>query len=688
MNRIGQKESGALAFLVAVVVPLGVYLTTLAPAVYFGDSGEFNTASFSLGIAHVPGYPLYCLLGKLFTFLPLGGISFRLNLMSAVFSALSIGLAFGLFKQLTGDRRAALIAVLALAFTFTLWEQSLKSRAYPLNLFFGLAIIWAAVSWRQTGRSGFLYLASFLFGLGLGNHEILLITVFPLAALMIAERKSLSLGNLATCVFLLAAGLSVYLYLPVRSAVDPALDWGDPQSLGRLIEVLLQKQYSHKILNPDLEPKIRMTGLIFRSFLTEFTVAPLVAGLFGLLALLQRFRVLLVGLLLMIAANIFLRVNYIGDFEFHQIYRYLINSYLVLALGLAFGLAALFTWLNGRVRRSVMTFSVVLLGAALIGSPLMAHYRSNDLSRHWLARDYARSLMQYPQQDALLFVGGDNDIYPIWDLQTLSRYRPDITALGQPGFFADWLREKWGGRSDPAFFTEPTGLPEYNGPDRYFYRFFANAVNSGRFPVLAMYNDDEDPVAAERWALFRDLYDWRPYGLSIAFKPKDGRPFAGIGNKSFDWNSIPTDCLNDPDLVRDAHTKEILEVYAGIFLKHGLLALSEKRPLDALEFFQLSLTAQPDDFEAAANVAGVLASLGQLDEAIKLLGRLTSDPRADWKIWVNLGRVNLAMGDRNGALAALKTAEGLVPEDDRVQFEQIKAGMEASLEIKRGSSID
>ena len=80
-----------------------VYLTTLAPTVMWYDMGEFATASATLGIAHNTGYPLLILLGKAFTFLPVGDTAYRVNLMSAVFTALAVALVFGIIHDLTDD---------------------------------------------------------------------------------------------------------------------------------------------------------------------------------------------------------------------------------------------------------------------------------------------------------------------------------------------------------------------------------------------------------------------------------------------------------------------------------------------------------------------------------------------------------------------------------------------------------
>lgn len=71
------------AALVFVVV-MTVYLFTLAPTITNEDGPEFVTAVYVIGIPHPPGFPLYLLLGKLFSFIPFGSLAWRVNLMSAV----------------------------------------------------------------------------------------------------------------------------------------------------------------------------------------------------------------------------------------------------------------------------------------------------------------------------------------------------------------------------------------------------------------------------------------------------------------------------------------------------------------------------------------------------------------------------------------------------------------------------
>ena len=69
---------------------LGIYLKTMAPSVSFWDCGEFIACAFTMSVPHPPGSPLYVLLGRLFSLIPLGEVAARVTFMSALSSALAI----------------------------------------------------------------------------------------------------------------------------------------------------------------------------------------------------------------------------------------------------------------------------------------------------------------------------------------------------------------------------------------------------------------------------------------------------------------------------------------------------------------------------------------------------------------------------------------------------------------------
>jgi hypothetical protein len=169
-SRLLDRYDLLLAFVV-VVVALGVYVATLGPTVTGEDSGELITAAYTMGIAHPPAYPTWCMAGKLFTYIPYGTIAWRVNFMSAFFAAGTCFFLSLLTIKVTRSRLAALTAGLACAFSLEFWEQSTIAEVYTLNAFFMAACLYLLCVWYESRRTSLLLVFSLLYGLSLGNHN-------------------------------------------------------------------------------------------------------------------------------------------------------------------------------------------------------------------------------------------------------------------------------------------------------------------------------------------------------------------------------------------------------------------------------------------------------------------------------------------------------------------------------------
>ncbi len=92
-----------------------LYIRTAGPTLGGAfDSEEFQQVAYTLGIAHATGYPLYVLIGKVFTSLiPIGNIAYRMNLLTALIGAGAGTLVYLNAYELT-HRRMASIAAAAL----------------------------------------------------------------------------------------------------------------------------------------------------------------------------------------------------------------------------------------------------------------------------------------------------------------------------------------------------------------------------------------------------------------------------------------------------------------------------------------------------------------------------------------------------------------------------------------------
>ncbi|MEO7713130.1 MAG: DUF2723 domain-containing protein, partial [Gemmatimonadaceae bacterium] len=79
---------------VAGLATLALYILTLAPTTAMWDASEYITAAYTLGIPHPPGNPLFVLLGRVATLVPLGSVAVRVNMLAAVSSALAAAIWF------------------------------------------------------------------------------------------------------------------------------------------------------------------------------------------------------------------------------------------------------------------------------------------------------------------------------------------------------------------------------------------------------------------------------------------------------------------------------------------------------------------------------------------------------------------------------------------------------------------
>src|SRR5215213_3410575 len=117
-------RDGALC-LALTLGALALYMATLLPGIGSGDTAEFQRVAPTLGVAHPTGYPLYTMLGWLWSHLPLGGTpAWRMNLFSAATAALAVGALFLAARALGQARSVAAAVALTLAVSSTFWSQA------------------------------------------------------------------------------------------------------------------------------------------------------------------------------------------------------------------------------------------------------------------------------------------------------------------------------------------------------------------------------------------------------------------------------------------------------------------------------------------------------------------------------------------------------------------------------------
>ncbi|KAF0118040.1 MAG: hypothetical protein FD151_2251, partial [bacterium] len=250
------KHKDTLLNAFIILLPFSLYLKTLLPGLgNTGDTAKWQFMGKVLGIPHATGYPLYILLNKLFIQIPLRSIAYRVNLMSAVFSVLTLFFLYTLLKEISKSRMASFYSTLLFAFTLTYWSQSIVAEVYTLNSLLVALVFFVLIQWHKTRKDNYFYLFLFFYALSFGNH-LTMITLLPaLLVFMVAVdlkifiRPRVVAAVLASIAFL--AGL--YSYFFIRTSQRAAYLEHEVRNFKGLIALVTGKQFQSKMFGFSLQ---------------------------------------------------------------------------------------------------------------------------------------------------------------------------------------------------------------------------------------------------------------------------------------------------------------------------------------------------------------------------------------------------------------------------------------------------
>lgn len=431
----------------------GLYLFTLAPTVTFWDSGELIAAAYSLGIPHQPGYPLYCMLGRLFSFIPFGNIAYRANLLSAVLAATAVYVVYktllSIFRRQDGGAGEAGLsdAVLAgslaclVAVTRLYWSEAVVAEVYAgAALFVALSIYLYVLSLDGSlSPARYIALTGLLFGLGVVNH---MSHVLYLPALLItwgivrgADGGGSRPARFAAGVFFMLLGMSAYLYLPLRSAAGPALDIGHPDTWANFAWVVKWGEYVKGAVwlighAQELATKAAGSGPRVLAGITASAALCWMAVKED-----KRLYAPLVVFIVVYTSVISAQVlESERDIRLGLPAKFFIPT-LVAGMVVVGGYARpLFGAVRSRFAKPAAT-SMVIAAVLSMGA---RNYYPDDYSKNYIAFDYAENSLKSAGERGVLLTWGDNGVFPLWYLRLVERYRDDTVLVHTPLLTYGW----------------------------------------------------------------------------------------------------------------------------------------------------------------------------------------------------------------------------------------------------------
>jgi hypothetical protein len=426
IERVRERAGAAdIAAVGAFAVSFVVYVRTLLPGVSFGDWAEAEMIPSRLGILHPTGYPLYSLIGTLFSLIPVGSVAYRANLLSAVAAAGAVAVMVLIAVRLGVRPVIAFAAGLALAFTGTIWQEATFSEMNGLHVFIVALLLHRALVWRAERRDRDLLLGALLGGLCVSNHG-LAITVVPIVVLFViadARREIRARPMLlvkAGAVF--ALGLLPYLWLPLRALAGPPEAYGPFLTLEGLFAHISGAQFRgdmHFTSIESVQAAWAALPQVSDHMLALSNPAFIVLGLFGIALLVLRDRWFGALLVLLGIVNVYFYANYLGNLS-----HYLLTSWLILGIGLAYAGETLVEILVERTgpRLALVAFAMLILPVVLITS----NWASHDQSANHDGERFTAEVFAALPPDSVLITYWDA-LTPLSYEHCVEGVRPDVS---------------------------------------------------------------------------------------------------------------------------------------------------------------------------------------------------------------------------------------------------------------------
>ncbi|KPK77224.1 MAG: hypothetical protein AMJ89_02825 [candidate division Zixibacteria bacterium SM23_73] len=534
-----------------------------------------------MGIAHPTGYPIYTILGRIFVLLPARDVIFRVNLMSVLFACFSNLILFFVIlkvmepsfqKEKKGDVQisyyykiwAAFLASLIFSFTPTLWSQAVSNEVYSLNILFYNLIIIVLLLWRSNlGKlksERIFFLLVFLYALSFGNH-MSTILLFPALIFFVIATQGWSVFQpkkiiLSLLLFLL--GLSIYIYLPVRSSQNPLLDWGNPETWSTFKRHVTGWQYQVWMFSESTEKLFANLGNFIKLFFQQFPPYLLPLSLLGIYELFSKDRKFLFFLLILFFANIFYGINY----DIPDIDPYFLSSLLVNSILIGAGLYSLFQIIQKLRIKQVISYGIILCFSLVPFIILKKNYFEANRSENYFAYDFASNLMRSVKKDAIILTDVWDHYSPYLYLRYIELKRPDVVYLDKELCRRSWYFDYVNMIHPHLFRTSQEEIKEFIGevyPFENRLPFDPHVIQEAYINMLNSFlvkNHEEKPI-------YDDLLGETKIG-KIFVKIPEGLVYSlkdSVKYYPFDFPDFQLRGIKNERIYKDDRTLNILKQY-------------------------------------------------------------------------------------------------------------------------------
>ncbi len=627
-----------------------------APGLYLRDSGELTTAAYTLGVAHETGFSLYCLLGKAISFVPLGEIATRLNFLSALTGALSSWLIYRVAVEVGGGDRASkvggVVAAALLPCGLTFFRASTVAEVYaPTSCAIAAALFLIVRLEKKRPEAGLLL--ALLGGLSLGLHAHFRLLIGPPLILYAIYRLRRHDRWPLLAPALVALGAAVVFYLPIRALHNPADNWGDPRTLGALMDHLTAARIRHAFSAEMMSTDLLRVAHELRRFLSategQLGILAILAAFGGVAVLFRASSLLFVSTLFLVVGDLIYAVwlNPMGIADLQDGAPTAIGIALLAGLGVM-GLSRFVERVGGeesvseasRPFRRAGPWMAGALGAALVVPAVLTDLDAKQGLGSQASQFTLAALLPPPPRSLLLITSDDLAAGSLYE-QAVGGVRPDLTVLVRQQLAERSLYRREIARAGGEVRALDLWSDSPASWRRHEPELLATLVRHELVRRSVYWEPGGEPPPAGTIEPGVPLYTLTPDSPSMASTALKSEPLRPMVDR---LERLLTDrpglSPRDP-IARDLECANVNSL--------GRFYLQRNDELSAAALFDTARVLCPRDAAAAVNLAVVLARRGEFDRALELVQvALSLDPMRSLAR-LNAGRYRLELSDLDGA---------------------------------------
>ncbi|MEO8286985.1 MAG: DUF2723 domain-containing protein [Chloroflexota bacterium] len=538
---------------------------------------------------------------------------------------------------------AAGVALLLCAST-TFWNWSTEAKNYSLHYVFvsGLLLLalrarrevygagqpgplWPTRQWPTVVRT--LVLLAAATGLAFTNHPMVVLLV-PVLAVLLFWPQPLSLEvrakgaqpdallwrwMLKYAPWLFLAGLVplvIYLYLPIRSAQQPILNWGSPDNFGDFWRHITLSQ-SRGLLGRPLGGPLDFLGRAISMWTDQLglLLAIVLAGLAvaGIVKLARSGASFLAASALLVVLTIYQTYN----FQNAEVAAYAMPMFMMILAWAGVGLYWLLTIIAERMapqhdatqQNRPGWLAAIPLVLALVG--IVWNFGRAGHANNYLAESYVRNQFKSFAPNAVVITNNWYLTSPGYYLQYVLKDRPDVAIINrkllQNPWYMSYLRRQYPEVmatvkeiADPFIEIEGRWINgeqvDSQAASQLYFQMLSALIDRNTKAGRPVYLQWIDPGQEEQF-IAKD-FSTHPEGMALRV---DAQPFIGSPtDPQFDWRGILTDTVPMEDIAT-----VVIDEYPVVLDRLAAFARQNNHPTEAANF-----AAQAAQIRQALSAAG------------------------------------------------------------------------------------